>query len=212
MIKTLQKLQRNKYLRCARKTEGLARQVLQIRRALLSCAAAGAGISVLSAAGALAAQHISVRLNGDILPVCALLDVNGSGNQALALDISPGDITNPGTREFKFMVDCNTPFEYRLEAQYGALALREGKSASAGLAATIPYHVAVHIPTSGAPIDDRCEGEDLRTEKTRCQFSNSGDAIALKTTGKLTFAWTPKGTPLAGQYNEQMTLRVTIKP
>ena len=212
MIKTLQKIQRFKYPKYASKTKSLAKQVFQVRRALLSYAAAGAGISVLSAAGALAAQHISVQLNGDILPVCALLDVNGSGNQALALDMSPGDITNSGTREFKFMVDCNTPFEYRLEAQHGALTYQGGKSAPPDFAASIPYHVAVHIPTSGAPINDRCEGEDLRTEKTRCQFSNSGDAIALKTTGKLTFAWTPKGTPLAGQYSEQMTLRVTIKP
>lgn len=220
MTSTLQKFQRHQYLKNTREKNNLVRQVL------LSGAAAGAGIAVLSAAGTLAARaltagetagtsgarHINVRLTGDIVPACALLDSSGSGNEALVLNMSPGDITKPGTREFSFMVDCNTPFEYHLEALNGALAHHDGESARASFTATIPYHVAVHIPTSGAPIDDRCEGADLRVGETRCQFSDSGNAIALKTTGKLTFAWMPKGTLLAGKYSEKMSIHVSARP
>jgi hypothetical protein len=220
MIPTLQKTLPHQYIKKTREKHNL------VRRALLSGAAAGAGFAVLSAAGALAARalaagetagtlearHITVRLNGDIVPACALLDASGSGNQALFLNMSPGDITKPGTREFSFMVDCNAPFEYRLDVRNGALTHQDGVSARAGFTSAIPYHVAVHIPTSGAPIDDQCEGEDLRAGETQCQFSNSGDAIALKTTGRLTFAWAPNGTPLAGRYSEQMTIRVSARP
>ncbi|MEJ2227774.1 MAG: hypothetical protein P8Y67_05945 [Alphaproteobacteria bacterium] len=215
MIPTLTNKQRNQYSKPTSNIKKLARWVL------LSGTVAGVGIAVLSAAGALITEgtaatikdrHISVKLNGDILPVCKLLDVNGLENQALAFHMSPDDITKPGASEFKFIVDCNIPFEYRLEAQYGALAHQDGKSASGKLTAEIPYHVAVHIPTSGAPIDDQCWGKDLQTGKTRCQFSNSGNAIALKRTGKLTLAWMPKGTLLAGQYSEKLTIKVNSRP
>ena len=118
-------------------------------------------------------------------------------------------MTRPGERAFPFTVNCNTPFSYRLEAQYGALTNSGALPAATGLVAAIPYDVGVHIPTDGAPIEDRCPGDSLAAGRVRCPFSSSGNNIALGSHARLTVTWTPQGrAPLAGDYVERLTIRV----
>lgn len=162
------------------------------------------------AAAAFPANRVTVRLTGDIAPECAISGgVFANGASTLGVPLAAGDITRPGHRDYGFTVNCNAPFTYRLEAQYGALTNTGGSAAPAGFLAAVPYEVAVHIPTDGAPIDDRCAGETIRAGRVTCAFSTSGDSIALDSTARLTIAWQPQERmPLAGAYVERLTVRV----
>jgi hypothetical protein len=162
------------------------------------------------AAPVLAATQVTVRLEGEIAPECAIGGGNGShGGSALALPLEVGDITRPGRRDFGFLVNCNTPFHYRLEAQYGALANIAATPAPDGFTKLVPYDVAVHIPTDGPAIQDRCGGESIRAGRVSCPFSTSGNSIALDSAARLTISWQPQGkVPLAGAYVERLTVTV----
>jgi hypothetical protein len=121
------------------------------------------------------------------------------------------DITKAGSKEFSFTVNCNAPFQYRLEAQYGALTHPDGGVAAKGFTKSVPYDIALYIPTDGATINDRCSGESIRFGRVRCRFSNSGNGIALGSRGNLTVAWTPKGIPVAGRYTDRLTITVAVR-
>ena len=142
-----------------------------------SCLAAIALSLTLSgalAAAAFPANRVTMRLTGDIAPECAIGgEVFANEASTLGVPLAAGDITRPGHRGYGFTVNCNTPFTYRLEAEYGALTNTGGSAAPAGFTASVPYDVAVHIPTDGAPIDDRCAGETIRAGRVTCQFGTS---------------------------------------
>jgi len=173
------------------------------------------GVAVLVLCGtlsmtALAASKVSVRLAGDIAPECSIAGGASAGGAAtLGVPLDVGDVGRPGRRDYGFAVNCNAPFTYRLEAQYGALTNTGAGSAPRGFTAAVPYDVAMHIPTDGASIDDRCPSDSIRSGRVTCPFSNSGDAIALGSQAQLTITWRPSGEmPLAGAYTERLTLTV----
>ncbi len=121
-----------------------------------------------------------------------------------------GDVTKTGRKDYAFLVNCNTPFSYWLEAQYGALTNSSAGPAAKGFTATIPYDVAVHIPTDGAPIDDRCTSESLRSGRVTCPFSDSGNNIAMQSEAQLSLTWRSAGkAAIAGDYVDRLTIRVT---
>ena len=155
---------------------------------------------------ALAARQVSIRLEGEIVPECA---ITGTGDSATSLNL--GDLSKAGSRDYRFLLSCNAPFGYRLEAQYGALT-NNAAVTQRGSLATLPYEIAIHIPTDGKPIDDRCTGASLWAGGMRCPFSHSNGAIALNAEGRLTVAW-PAATiqTEAGSYTDQLTLSVGIR-
>lgn len=163
--------------------------------------AATLSASIALSAASFATTKVAVKLQGDIASECAIRGGIGSGAAAgagVAMDLA--DITKPGRKHYSFTVNCNAPFAYRLEAKYGALTHADGGSAP-GFTNSVPYEVAMHIPTDGNTIDDRCSGESIRAGQVRCPFSNSGAGIALGSAGQLTLAWTPgNAVPVAGQY------------
>ena len=164
------------------------------------CGAAMLAVSVT----ALAASKVAVRLEGDIAPECTI-----AGGASVGVPFDIGDMRRPGRREYAFALNCNTPFSYRLEAEYGALTHAGQDAAPRGFTAAVPYDVAVHIPTDGASIDDRCTGESIRVGRVTCPFSTSGDSIALGSQAQLTIIWQPpEEMPLAGAYTERLTVMV----
>lgn len=170
-----------------------------------------AGLALLWACTApslvFAADRISLRLEGDILPECT---VGSASSQAFALDV--GEIAGSGARDYVFGLSCNAPFSYRLEARYGALTNSAASAAPRGFAATIPYEVRMRIPTDGAPIEDSCPGESLQAGRVRCAFSNSGNAIAIDAQGRLTLAWQAGSARLvAGNYTDHLTVTVGMR-
>jgi hypothetical protein len=160
-------------------------------------------------ASALAASKMSIRLEGDITPECTIDGRSGS-SAVLGLPLELGDITRPGRKDYAFLLNCNAPFGYRLEAQYGALTNTGVEKAPDGFAAAVPYDVTVRIPTDGAPIQDWCSSESIRSGRVTCPFSNSGNAIALRSQAELSLTWrSPGKTLMAGQYVDWLTIRVT---
>jgi hypothetical protein len=159
----------------------------------------------------LAGEKVSVRLEGDILPECAIAGGAGPGGANLALALDIGSMAGAGRSEYGFTVNCNAPFAYRLEAQYGALTQAGAKPGDGGFAAVLPYRVAVHIPTQRGAIDDICLGESLRAGRVTCPFSTSGNDVALGSAARLTITWEPQGRPPpAGEYVERLTITVAM--
>ena len=172
-------------------------------------AALAVGLGLLGAlsATAYAARKVTVNLEGDIALECGVTGFGQSGSTiGAALDID--DISKPGHKIFNLNVNCNAPFEYRLEAQHGALTHESAADAPRGFLAQVPYRVAVHIPTDAGVINDRCSGESIRAGAVHCRFSDSGNGIALDSSGRLMVAWAPDGIPLAGKYSDRLTITV----
>jgi hypothetical protein len=171
----------------------------------------GGTVIALSAASS-AAPRVAVKLQGDIAPVCAISSNFASG---VALDVAATvdvpDITKAGSKNFSFTVNCNAPFQYHLEAKYGALTHAGGSVAAKGFAKSVPYDVAIYIPTDSAAINDRCSGESIGFGKAGCRFSNSGNGIALASRSNLLVAWAPEGIPMAGKYTDKLTLTVGVR-
>ena len=153
-----------------------------------------------------AARQVSIRLEGEIIPECA---IRGIGESAPTVDL--GDLSAGGSKDYRFLLSCNSPFSYRLEAQYGVLTSKAALTPE-GTPSTLPYEIAIHIPTDGKPIDDRCTGDSLRVGQVRCPFSHSSNAIALDADSRLTVAWTAVTIQAAaGNYTDQLTLSVGIR-
>lgn len=170
--------------------------------------AATLGASIAVSAASFATTKVAVKLQGDIIPECA---ITGTPPGATHVAIDLLDVTRPGRFDYGFTVNCNAPFDYRLEAKYGALTNMDGVVAlSKGFASSVPYDVAIYIPTDGRAINDRCSGESIRGAQAHCRFSNSGNGIALASRSSLTLAWAPEGIPVAGEYIEKLSLTVRV--
>jgi hypothetical protein len=170
------------------------------------------GASVALSAAGFATTKVAIRLQGDVAPQCAISNSQISGTTlGLGVTMALPDITRPGRKEYGFTVNCNAPFDYRLEARYGALTHEGGAAAPDGFITAVPYEVAMHIPTDRTTIDDRCPGDSIRAGQVRCPFSNSGDGVAMGSEGQLTLAWVPEGIPVAGKYTETLTITVGLR-
>lgn len=166
----------------------------------------GTCVALTASVIAIAAPKIAVKFEGEIARECA---VDQSGQQDIALEI--GDVSRPGTKDFTFTVNCNTPFDYHLEAEHGALLLKGVGAGSRSNQVRVPYEVAVRIGTDAEAIEDRCSSESIQAGAVRCAFSNSGNAIAMGTAGRLTVAWAPEGMPMAGEYADRLTILVNAR-
>ena len=177
----------------------------------LVLALVGGALIALSATSS-AAPRVAVKLQGDIEPACAISSNFVSGAELdLAATVDVPDITKAGSKNFSFTVNCNAPFQYRLEAKYGALTHESSGVAAKGFAKSVPYDVAIYIPTDGAAINDRCSGESIGFGKAGCRFSNSGNSIALASRSNLLLAWAPEGIPIAGKYTDKLTITVGVR-
>jgi hypothetical protein len=158
---------------------------------------------------AFAANKITVRLEGEIEPECAIQGGTASGGSSiLGFPLELGDISQPGRKEYGFVLNCNAPFSYRLEAQYGALT-NTSASAASGFTGAVPYEVAMRIPTQGVAIEDRCTSGSIQTGRVSCRFTDSGNDIALRSAAQLTITWQTVGKmPIAGAYVERLTIKV----
>jgi hypothetical protein len=175
----------------------------QYRKRLCLCAAA-LGATAAASVAAFAATNVAIRVEGFIPQECAIGSASGAGTYGM--DVAIKDITRPGQRDYAFVVNCNAPFGYRLEARHGALTNDDGSVAPAGFIASVPYDVAILIPTDISTIRDNCTGASIRAGQVNCPFSDSGNGIALGREAKLTVAWRPRGVPVAGRYTDRLAI------
>lgn len=156
-----------------------------------------------------ATDKVAIKLVGQVAPECAVVAASESSADGT---LELGDITQPGQKTYSFIVNCNAPFEYRLEATNGALLQKDTSPVGTGLTTSVPYQIAMHIPTDKDAIDDSCAGNAIRKARISCRFSNSGNRIALNSQSKMTLSWTSGDNfPVAGKYQEHLTLTLAVR-
>jgi hypothetical protein len=175
------------------------------------CVAGVAALIAYSAAGR-AADKVTVKLTGEIAPECSISNESGSMGIVNPVGKSDIDVSQPGSAVYSFVLNCNAPFAYRLEALNGALAQTGNRATNPSFTQAVPYRVAMQIATGNASINDSCAGEELRMVHASCAFTDSGDAIAINSKANLTIAWSPPvSTPVAGEYHEQIKIFVLVR-
>lgn len=173
----------------------------------LSVVAIGAAALAAHAAMALPGDKVTVGLEGVIAPHCGL---NEGAAAEVPLTIS--DLLKPATYRLSYGFSCNTPFQYVIQSQNGALAL-DG-AVGEGVVTRLPYDVGVYIPTDSGVIDDRCSSESIAAGRTTCALHDSGAAIAVDGKATLTVALPGAKQPAvmaAGRWGDRLTFVVSAK-
>jgi spore coat protein U-like protein len=153
--------------------------------------------------GGEAAKSVELNVHGQIRQFCALGAID---------DMAFGDLTRANlSRSARVGLQCNVPFEMRIEAANGGLANSEHPNGQGPYAGTLPYTVLLAIPVlrpQSDIIDRSFTGEQLRSGAS----VSSGGGIALDGMG-LTVALGPSPREaglLAGTYGE--TIVITVAP
>ncbi len=162
---------------------------------------------------AFAAPKVTVKLEGEIVPECAISAFGADySTSTIVAAMKLGDVTRATEESFDFTVNCNAPFEYRIDAEHGALKHVAAGVAPGGFTTSVPYDLSVRIPTEAGVIQDNCPKGSLEAAKPSCRFSNSGSAIALSSPGRLTVNLQPDvAVPLAGGYRDRITMTVGVQ-
>jgi hypothetical protein len=152
-----------------------------------------------------AANSVSIEVAGAITPSCT--------SQITATNVVAVDITKAGSSRLSFTVDCNTPFQYSLRSDNGALRLADAPTS--GLARTeAPYDVHFKIPLSfGGAIDDTCASVTLKQGAISCLFSDSGRKIAVNQIAEIQITWSnPQEQLIPGPYTDRLSIVVSARP
>lgn len=135
----------------------------------------------------------------------------GISNIASRLDL--GRLDQPGRTTLNFTIDCNAPFGYAITSKHGALIAGGAANAGDRSVPAIPYEITTSIPTTdGLVLSDTCGSASLRAGAQACDFSTSGNAIALREAAALTVAWHGAGAVPAGRYEDALTLTLSPQP
>ncbi len=151
-------------------------------------------------------RSVFIEVTGTVEPRCA----NTGFDYPLAIE----DAASAGSSTITFYVDCNAPFQYRLESQNGGLKLDGPEFAGPHLTSELPYTVFVRIPlNSGPPISDGCRSETIKAGAVSCRFTNSGNSVAIQKQGEMKITWEadPKRL-IGGVYRDRLTITLAIRP
>ena len=169
-------------------------------------AAAFGGVSLPVNALLAAVGKVKIEVTGTITPYCA--------NSVTAVPIDAGDPRKAGSAKFAFTIDCNTPFQYTMQSDNGAFRLTNAPAGVSRDQIEVAYNVHIRIPlTLGGSIDDTCGSQSIKQGATSCQFTDSGQKVAINQLGETDISW--DATPshlLAGQYTDRLTVFVSVKP
>ena len=154
------------------------------------------------------ASKVAIGLQGHISPKCSLSDIAGQ------LDFGVSGIGRTSrSAAVNFIIDCNTPFIYRLSAQEGAMRLQGSGPASNEAHARLPYDISLTIPTDdGGTLRAGCGSEMLSANAAAGCLADSGNAIATRQRGQIVVNMTPiaRG-PAEGRYADELEITVTVK-
>ena len=173
----------------------------------LAIAAAALGGAVYPASALLPEGNtVKIAVTGNIVPSCS------TSSTVQVLDV--GNIAKAGSAKVAFAVDCNAPFQYSVRSEKGAMRLVNAPVTAPARRFEAPYDVRVKIPlTLGGQIDDTCNSKAMRLGAFGCKFSDSGQKIAVDQTAEMQISWSdPQQLLAAGQYTDQLTITVGVKP
>jgi len=157
-------------------------------------------------------KQVQVELTGRIEPSCTLAPFGASGVKLAAVTLDLGDLSNTDPRSFRFTVNCNSPFEYRMASANGGLLHEGGGDASGGLLGLVPYRAESTIAlTGGGQLSLTCRSDEMQAadvEASPCVV-RSGKDIAIDETGLIKWKWTLNGQKLlGGKFEDTMTIYV----
>jgi hypothetical protein len=163
------------------------------------------GISFPVTALLAAAGKVEIEVTGNITPYCA--------NSVTAVPIDAGDPRKPGSSKFGFTVDCNAPFQYTLQSENGALRLVNAPAGASRDEIEVAYDVRIRIPlTPGGVIDDTCNSSSIKQGAVSCQFSDSGQRVAISELAETRVSWNGASSHLRpGQYVDRLTVFVSAR-
>lgn len=184
------------------------------RAMFTGCHFKGAAIVAASLGGAIypafqliaATDAVKLEVTGAIAPSCT--------SSISTATFAASDITKAGSSSQSFTVDCNAPFQYSMQSQNGALRLMNAPASGAASIIETPYDVHIRIPlTLGGAIDDICNSATIKQDAVSCNFTNSGRKIAVNQLAEILISWNnPRGQLTAGQYGDQLSFSVSVKP
>lgn len=144
------------------------------------------------------AQGVTIDLEGQVPVSCRI--------EALASQITLGDVSSAGAKIVPFRVRCNTPFTFELLSQNRALQTAAPSAVSWGFTDRVPYTAALQIPTNIGAVTGVCPSWRLWRAGPTCAYPSSGEGIALSGDASLTISWASRRQPLAGTYSDVMTV------
>lgn len=164
------------------------------------------GISFPVTALLAAAGKVDIEVTGNIKPYCA--------NSVTAVSIDAGNPRKPGSSKFAFTVDCNAPFQYTLQSENGALRLVNAPAGASRDEIEVAYDVRIRIPLSpGGVIEDTCSSSSIKQGAVSCQFTDSGQRVAISELAETQVSWNGASSRLrSGQYVDRLTVFVSAKP
>lgn len=152
-----------------------------------------------------ATDKLQIEVTGNIKPYCT--------SSVTSNAINVGDVTKAGSGTLSFTVDCNTPFQYTLQSDNGAMRLVNPPAAAKPNQIETPYDVHIKIPlTLGGEINDTCSSAAIKQGAVSCKFSNSGQKVAVNKTAETRISWKDAQSILAaGQYSDRLTITVGVR-
>ena len=164
------------------------------------------GISFPVTAILAAAGKVDIEVTGNVKPYCA--------NSVTAVPVDAGNPGKSGSSKFAFTVDCNAPFQYTLQSENGALRLVNAPAGASRDEIEVAYDVRIRIPLSpGGVIDDTCNSSSIKRGAISCQFTDSGQRVAISEVAETQVSWNGASRQLLpGQYIDRLTMFVSAKP
>jgi len=151
---------------------------------------------------AIAGEPVGIELTGTIEAHCNI--------KGLVSELDLGTLVKTGTKSLSFIINCNSPFSYRLTSLEGGLRLRGATNSIQGFTDLIPYRVITQIPTNSGLIQNDCESTTLTEPEASCNFPNSGGDIAIEQQAVIELSWSTNKDFRAGIYSDN--LRLTLQP
>lgn len=152
------------------------------------------------------------------IDVAGTIPVRCGSAQPQTFPVDPGDLNQAGSLEFPFDVDCNAPFVVGVASTNGARV--GGQDDGSGFAFRKTYSVGLSVETdAGQLTTPDCLSSALAMEAPvgDCAFRgvlpgeglSSGEATAIRRSGRLTVDWTAGGDGrrlASGRFQDTLTI------
>jgi hypothetical protein len=149
--------------------------------------------------GAYAADHVTIRLSGEIAPRCEI------SSPATVADL--GRLDSGGEHIFQFELHCNDAFAYQLTSRHGGLKHSDGAATATGpFVSLLPYTVDITIPSDDGAMVEQCGSGQLQAGVQGCGAKASQGSAATNKTGSLVIRWDSSSAPIAGVYRDVLSL------